>query len=153
MRTEGVGRTLSLKSPPASTSASFVPSGEKEGIITPSLPVSTRSSRPLVGMTSPVAVVASEMYFDPGTKALLTRSARPPKTTYLPSGVSAELAPDFVVWLLSVPSGRLNEAHARSPVQLLYGATEGADGSSIVATSVVPSALTEWHPMQRPWFS
>src|SRR5450432_1320805 len=119
MRTDGVGSTLSLRSPPASTSASLLPSGENDGIITPSLPVSTRSSRPLSAITSPVAVVASEMNFEPGTSPLSTGSDRPPKTTYFPSGVSAELAPDFVVWLDKVPSGKLNEAHARTPDQLL----------------------------------
>ena len=45
-----------------------------------------------VDRTSPVVVRASEMYLEPG----VGESALPPKTTYLPSGVSAEFAPDFV---------------------------------------------------------
>src|SRR6478752_2161913 len=155
MRTD-VGSTLSRLSPSASTKASFVPSGENEGIITPisSLP-SCKSSSPLSAITLLVAVLAREMNLDPGTDV----SVCPPNTTYLPSGVSAEFAPYILVCFDKVAgfpgsSGRANAAQARVFVQLLYGATAGALAkSSTEATSVLPSALTEWQPMQRPSFS
>jgi hypothetical protein len=61
------------------------------------------SSRPLVAMTVPVATGARDMYLEPGRVGLpmveppVGTGAGPPKTTYLPSGVSARSAPNFDV--------------------------------------------------------
>src|SRR6478609_3016717 len=128
MRSE-VSSTLSRRSPSPSTSASFVPSGEKEGIITPMLGLpSTKSSSPLAVITSPVLVLASEMYFEPGTAG----TASPPNTTYSPSGVSAVLPPYILVCFDKVAaspgfSGRANAAQGRVGDQpLVYGSNAGA---------------------------
>ena len=49
----------------------------------------------------------------------------------------------------SVPSGKSNDAQARTPVQFVYGATDGALGSSTVATNVDPSARQHRAPPRR----
>src|SRR5687767_2505045 len=94
--------------------ASLVPSGEKAGIKNwkPAVP-GTRSSRPLAATTAPVAVGASERYLEPGCEPIGCVLEGPPKTTYEPSGVSAELEPDMVVCSARSPAGRSNAAQGR----------------------------------------
>jgi len=56
----------------------------------------------------------SEMYIEPAAVVW------PPNTVYLPSGVRAMSAPNFVVWMICGTVGFVisNAAHGRVPLQL-----------------------------------